>query len=160
MSRILLFSLLGIFLSTSYLAGQSEGDPEAYAIRLIGSNHLWPLENVDDISLDDFKPGLEFEYFRYLNDLLDLSIPFRFSSTSWSDIDDGSAARRGSNFGLDALLNLNVYKGNFFRPRLFAGIGTAFVNGDDFALDIPLGLGLNFNFGGNTSLSTTFAYHL
>ncbi|MEL6142921.1 MAG: OmpA family protein, partial [Bacteroidota bacterium] len=65
-----------------------------------------------------------------------------------------------SNFGLDALLNLNVYKGNFFRPRLFAGIGTAFVNGDDFALDIPLGLGLNFNFGGNTSLSTTFAYHL
>ncbi len=56
-------------------------------------------------------------------------------------------------------MNYNLYKGEVFRPRIFTGVGGLLANMDDLIMDVPVGLGLNFYLGRNTSLSTTFAYH-
>ncbi len=157
----LLFTLLFVgMLSIPMLQAQSEGAPDAWAFRYIGSNYQWPLDQVDDFSYDDFGQGLEFEYFRYLNDYFDVSFPFRLQSADLPANQFGTGNRQAFNFGLDALLNLNFYKGKTFRPRIFAGVGSILHDLDEFNLDIPLGIGLNWYLGGNTSLSTTAAYHI
>lgn len=157
----LLFTLLFVgMLSIPMLQAQTAGAPDAWAFRYIGSNYQWPLDQVDDFSYDDFGKGLEFEYFRYLNDYFDVSFPLRLQSADLPLAADGSNNRQGFNMGLDAVLNLNFYKGEVFRPRIFAGVGSIWHDLDEFNLDIPLGLGLNWHLGGNTSLSTTAAYHI
>ncbi|MEM1216696.1 MAG: OmpA family protein [Bacteroidota bacterium] len=159
MLRQLLFGLVTLVLASTYLHAQSEDGPNAYAFRFIGVNHLWPQENVEDFSRDDFRPGLEFEYFRYLNNLLDFSLPVRLASTRTATDELGVNTRTGFDLGANALLNLNIYKGRVFRPRLFAGVGATAFDLDGVSLDAPVGLGLNFFLGRNTSLGTTFAYH-
>lgn len=160
MFRLLFTFLFMGMLSLPMLQAQNQGAPDAWAFRYIGSNYQWPLDQVDDFSYDDFGQGLEFEYFRYLNDYFDVSFPFRLQSADLPSNQFGTNNRQAFNFGLDALLNLNFYKGKTFRPRIFAGVGSVLHDLDEFNLDIPLGLGLNWYLGGNTSLSTTAAYHI
>lgn len=158
---IFLFFLALMMVSVLFgtcLQAQSQSEPDAYSFRYIGTNFLAPLDGIG-MELEDFGPGLEFEYFRYLSNALDLSIPFRLASGKLPQNFSGTPVRQGANLGFDLLLNLNLYKGKVFRPRLFAGAGTMLTNQDKFSLDLPVGLGLNFYLGGNTSLSTTFAYH-
>lgn len=160
MLRLTLSLLLVCFLTSSSVFAQSQEAPDAFAFRYITSNYQWPLDQVDALSLDDFDGGLEFEYFRYLSDAFDLSFPLRIASAQLPLTADGASTRQAVNMGLDLMLNYNIYKGKIFRPRLFAGVGGMLMDIDDFTMDIPLGLGLNFYLGRNTSLSTTFAYHL
>ncbi len=157
-----LFFSLGItsLLAITPLQAQSEGAPDAFSVRYVGSNFLWPLENVDDLSIDDFRGGLEFEYIRYLNDIFDVSFPLRMVGSLHPSNSFGIGNRDAVDIGLNALLNVNFYKGKVFRPRLFAGVGGLLLDIEDLSLDVPLGLGLNWYLGRNTSLSTTFAYHI
>ena len=156
----IIFSLVVVsLLSFTSLTAQTEGAPDAFSIRYIGSNHQWPLELVDDFSRDDFIGGIEFEYFRYLSDVFDVSFPLRLAGAKHPLVADGSSTRDAFNIGLNALLNVNIYKGKVFRPRIYAGVGTSWLDIDDLSLEVPFGLGLNWYLGRNTSLSTTFAYH-
>ena len=157
----LFFSLMVASLFTiTTLQAQTEGAPNAFAVHAIGTNFLWPLENVDDFSRDDFQGGLEFEYFRYLNDVFDVSFPLRIAGGIHPSNSFGIDNRESVDMGLNALLNVNFYKGKVFRPRLFAGVGGLLLGTEELSLDVPLGLGLNWYLGRNTSISTTFAYHL
>jgi len=127
---------------------------------MIGSNHLFPLSAVEDFSADDFRMGMEFEFFHQLSETFDLSFPLRISTSTWAPTGDPDMrTRQGSNLGLNALLNLNLYKGKVFRPRLFTGVGTSLLDNDGFTLDIPVGLGLNFHLGQGIDLATSFVYH-
>jgi outer membrane protein OmpA-like peptidoglycan-associated protein len=156
----LIFSLLitSVLFSTS-LGAQTAENPEAWAFRYVSSNFQWPLDNNSGLARDDFNGGLQFEYFRFLNDNFDVSFPLRIASAQHPQDAAGSRTRQAVNFGLDVLLNLNLYKGEVFRPRLYAGVGGLLLETKDLSLDVPLGLGLDFYLGRNTSLSTTFAYH-
>ncbi|MCB9304211.1 MAG: hypothetical protein H6566_26540 [Lewinellaceae bacterium] len=89
-------AVLGLLISTS-LQAQSEQSPDAFALRYIGSNFQWPLEQVDALNLNDFERGLEFEYFRYLNDAFDLSIPLRLASGNLPQTADGTVTRESGN---------------------------------------------------------------
>lgn len=156
----ILFSLVVVsLLSFTSLQAQTKEAPDAISVRYIATNHQWPLELVDDLSLDDFYGGIEYEYFRYLNEYFDLSIPLRLAGANHPQVADGSANRRAYNIGLNALLNLNFYKGKVFRPRLYTGVGMSLLDLEDASLEVPVGLGLNWFLERNLSLSTTFAYH-
>ncbi|MCB0638069.1 MAG: OmpA family protein [Lewinella sp.] len=160
MLRILVSLMVVSLLAITSLQAQSQGAPDAFAFRYITNNHQWPLDNGGGFDVEDFKVGgLEFEYFRYLSDYFDLSFPLRFTAAQHPQDALGATTRQSFNIGLDALLNFNLYKGEVFRPRLFAGLGGLMFGTDELSLDVPMGLGLNFYLGNNTSLSTTFAYH-
>jgi len=158
MSR-LLFSLLisGVLFSTS-AAAQNAKNPGAWSARYVTNNFIWPLGN-DGLDLDDFNGGLQVEYFHFLNNSFDLSFPLRVISAKHPLDATGSKTRLSGNFGLDVLLNLHLYKGEVFRPRLFAGVGGLLLNTEDLSMDVPLGLGMDFYLGRDVSLTTTFAYH-
>lgn len=159
MTRLLLpLSFLFLIFSTD-LHAQSKEAPDALAIRYVANNFIWPLDDAG-FSTRDFSGGLEFEYFRYLNDALDLSIPLRLVSAEHPLVQDASIRDKTVNMGLDVLLNYNIYKGDVFRPRLFAGVGGLLLEGDDLSLDVPIGLGLNFHLGSGASIGTTFSYHI
>lgn len=158
MQRLLLSLLILACCATTSLQAQTADSPDAYAFRYIGTNFLWPLDNVG-LNTDDFRSGLEFEYFRRLDDAFDISFPLRLGAANLPLVPDGSSIRRSANMALDALINFKLYQGKVFRPRLFAGLGGILLEMDDLALDAPVGLGLDFYLGSSTTLTSTFAYH-
>ena len=161
MLRVFFYSLfmVSLFFGTS-LNAQSEANPEAFAFRYIGSSFVAPLDFSHGTSLDDYRGGLEFEYFRFLNDAFDLSVPIRLATARHPQVSDGSVTKESVNMGLNLLINYNIYKGKVFRPRLFTGVGGLLLDMRDISIDVPFGLGLDFYLGQNTTLATTFAYHL
>ncbi|MCB0610902.1 MAG: OmpA family protein [Lewinella sp.] len=149
----------GLMASVMVLKAQDNSGPDAVAIRYIANNHLWPLSSVKGLNTNDFRGGLEFEFFERLSNTFDVSFPIRLAAANFSNTGDRSKLVKGSVLGLNALLNLNIYKGKVFRPRLYTGVGGALLSNKDLTLDIPFGLGLDFHLGGATTLTTTFAYH-
>ncbi len=160
MLKFLLSQIMLVVLICTSLQAQNETAPNAFAFRHITNNYELPLDNFGLSDLDNFGRGLEFEYFRYLNNSFDLSVPIRLNSAQLPLNADGSLTRQSGILGLDVLMNYNLYKGKVFRPRLFAGLGGLLLDLEDVKMDVPIGLGLNFYLGRNTSISTTFAYHL
>lgn len=154
----LLFVVVSTF-SITLLQAQSEEGPDAFAFRYLESNYHWPLSQGTGLNSGDFTSGLEFEYFRRLDETFDISFPIRLAAAELPLVPDGSSVRETVNLGLDVLLNLNLYKGKVFRPRLFAGLGGLLLETEDLTLDAPVGLGLDFYLGSNTTLTSTFAYH-
>lgn len=158
MQKLLLsLLLLGAVFNTS-LKAQTADSPDAYAFRFVSTNFLWPLDNVG-LDMGDFRSGLEFEYFRRLDDAFDISFPLRLAGSDHPLVPDGSSVRKSVDMGLDVLINLKLYQGKVFRPRLFAGLGGLLLEVDDLSLDVPVGLGLDLYLGKNTTLTSTFAYH-
>jgi OmpA-OmpF porin, OOP family len=158
MKKILLLVTLLTVLSWSFLAAQSREFPDGFAIRFLAPNYQWPLESVSTLNVADFTGGFGVEYYRFLSNNLDLSFPLSLTVADLP-LNDQGATRRGYNAGLNALLNLNIYKGKFFRPHLFAGAGGLLVQMKTLTLDVPVGLGLNFLLGKSTFLSATAGYH-
>lgn len=158
MKKLLLsLLLLGALVNTSVQA-QTADSPDAFAFRFVSNNFLWPLDNVG-LDSDDFRSGLEFEYFRRLDDAFDISFPIRIAGANHPLLADGSSIRQSADIGVDALINFKIYQGKVFRPRLFAGLGGLFLDVENLSLDVPVGLGLDFFLGQSTTLTTTFAYH-
>ena len=155
----LLFSLLFSVLCLPFLQAQNGKTPEGLAVRYIGSNFQWPLENGPGLDVEDFTPGLEFEYIRSLSDILDVSFPIRLASADHPLVDDGSVTKNAGNFGIDMLLNLNLYRGDVFRPRVFGGAGGLLLDLRDWSWDFPVGLALDFYLAENFALTTTMGYH-
>lgn len=155
----LLFSFLLLVLCLPFLQAQNGKVPEGLAVRYIGSNFHWPLENGSGFEFEDFTPGLEFEYIRSIGNNLDLSFPIRLASADHPLVDDGSITKNAGNLGLDMLLNLTLYKGEVFRPRLFGGAGGLLLDLDEWSWDFPVGLALDFYMAENFALTTTMGYH-
>lgn len=156
-TALLIVGTLFLF-GTSIHAQTAEGK-EAVSFRYIESNYHWPLDMGTGLNTSDFTSGLEFSYHRFLDDRFDLSFPLRIAAAQLPLVPDGSSVRQTVNIGLNALLNLKLYNGQVFRPRLFAGLGGLLLEVEDLALDAPVGLGLDFYLGSNTTLTSTFAYH-
>jgi len=158
MKKILPLVTLLILLSWSFLSAQSREFPDGFAIRFLAPNYQWPLESVSALNATDFTGGFGVEYYRFLSNKLDLSFPLSLTVADLP-LDDQGATRRGYNAGLNALLNLNLYRGKAFRPHLFAGAGGLLVQMKTLTLDVPVGLGLNVLLGKSTFLSATAGYH-
>lgn len=154
--------LLCFFFIGTALQAQSKEVPNALAVRYLMNNYNYqlPADGVDLFNLDNSNIGLEFEYFRYLNDAFDFSVPIRITTAEILPANGGTSSESLGVLALDLQMNYNIYKGDIFRPRLYAGLGGQLIDFEDMELDIPLGVGLNFNLKNNALLSATFAYHL
>ena len=130
MKQILPLLFFGLIFSTAITA-QSEDNRDAITVRAIANNFIWPLDN-NGFSINDFNGGVEFEFFRYLNDNFDLSVPVRIAAAKHPLNATGTQRKKSANLGLDVLLNYNIYKGDVFRPRLFAGAGGLLLDAKNF----------------------------
>ena len=141
-------------------AQDADNSKHGIALRAIFPNHSWPLESVDQLLSNDFGAGVEFEYYRYFNDHLGISLPLR-ANTALVPLNEVPDTRKTSYLSIDALLNYNLMRRDAgFYPSLFAGVSGMAENLNDLELAIPLGLGLNFRLSRNTHLSLTGSYRL
>ncbi|MEL7219924.1 MAG: OmpA family protein [Bacteroidota bacterium] len=157
-----IFNLLLLLMLLGVGTIDAQSNDGAFAFRYVAPNYLWPLETVETLNLNDFGAGLEFEYYHPLNELLDLSFPLRINSTQLPRDASGENPEDSFNFGLNALLNLNLTQGRVLQPHIFAGLGGDIerIEGETFTLDVPLGVGLNIRLGRATHLSTKASYHI
>ncbi len=157
-----IFQVLFAFalLSVATVNAQDADAPNALSIRANYFNHIFPIDN-NFIWDDGNFGGLEIEYTRHLNDFLNLSIPIKLGTADYPVDEEGTATEDGAYLGIDALLELKYYRdNNFFYPYLLAGLGTNYEDLDDFGVDVPLGLGLNFRLARNFYLSTKGEYRI
>lgn len=157
--RILNTLLILVFCCMTHLAlAQYEGAKEGFAFRMIAPNHQYVIDN--ELIQKDFGLGLEFEYLRQISGALNFSVPMRLSQIKLPQ-DDNGTLRDASKLGLDLLLHLKYcQESKFIYPHLFAGVGAGLVNQEDFGVEIPLGIGLNFRLGHHVYLSTKGEYRL
>ncbi|PHN07492.1 OmpA family protein [Flavilitoribacter nigricans] len=143
---------------TQLALAQYEGAEEGFSFRMIAPNHQYLISK--DLKADDFGLGLEFEYLRHINEGLNFSLPLRLSQVKLP-LDDEGTLKASSVIGLDALLHLKYcQEPKFFYPHIFAGLGGVYRDLEDFDVEIPLGLGLNFRLGRHVYLSTKGEYRL
>ncbi|MEZ4987252.1 MAG: OmpA family protein [Saprospiraceae bacterium] len=142
------------------LQAQTADYPESWAFRAIAVNYKIPepLLPASYAETPDFTAGMEAEYYRHLSKRFNLSFPFRIFKAQLLN-EEGSRYRQSINFGLNALMNINLYNGRVFRPHFFTGVGTVLERSQEFNIDVPFGLGLNLLLGKATYLSATGAYH-
>ncbi|MEM9821833.1 MAG: OmpA family protein [Bacteroidota bacterium] len=162
MFKFYLSFFLVLMLFSNSLDAQSKEAPNAFSFRYVATNYEFPIDVIGLNDLQQFGHGLEVEYFRYLNDYLDFSVPFRLTGAELPISVQGLdiTTQKAGVMGLDALLNFKIYQGQFFRPRVFAGVGGILTDLEDLSLDVPIGLGLNFRLSDGFFFSTTMAYHI
>jgi outer membrane protein OmpA-like peptidoglycan-associated protein len=143
---------------THWALAQYDGANEGFAFRVIAPNHQYLINK--NLKADDFGLGLEFEYLRHINEGLNFSLPLRLTQAKLPQ-DDQGRLRTTSVIGLDALLHLKYcQEPKFFYPHLYAGLGGVYRDLEDFDVELPLGVGLNFRLSRHLYLSTKGEYRL
>lgn len=138
---------------------QYELAPDGIAARAAFFNYQWPAIK-DDFVDDDFTTGLEFEYSRHLNNVLNLGVPLRLANVQLPTDEDGNFNTVGL-MSLDAVLQLKFFRErNFLYPYLYAGIGLVAEDFEKFGGAIPLGASLNFRLVRHVYLSTKAEYRI
>lgn len=140
------------------VSAQFSTSKNGLAFRVANSNYLLPI--VNELNSSDFGGlGLEVEYYRHLNDFLNLSIPARIGKTNLPADGIGNF-QTVPTLGLDLLLQLKYAKPtSFFYPYFYSGLRTVSEDlGGDFSFSIPIGLALNFKFHNNSYISLKSDY--
>lgn len=133
--------------------------PDGIAARAVFFNYQWPAIT-DDFVDDDFTTGLEFEYSRHLNNVLNLAVPLRLGKANIPRNELGDFETVGL-MSLDAVLQLKFFREpNFLYPYLYAGIGLVAEDFENFGGAIPLGAALNFRLTRHVYLSTKAEYRI
>lgn len=158
MMRLLFLLLTLLFVFNTNTNAQTEAEPDAFAFRFVGNNFEWPLDNVG-LARNDFKPGLQFEYIKYLNKSFNFSLPVRLSAAELPLNANNTATKRSGLLGINGLINWKFVQTKVFQPRLYTGVGGMLIE-DQFLLDIPFGLGLDFALSPAVAISTIFDYHV
>ena len=122
--------------------------------------------NLDNKELfSDLDNAFELGYNHHFSNLISLSVPLRLGAArfpNYSEALDSVTSYTKSQYytGIDALLNLHLFRGKFISPFLYAGIGGAMQNLEDFYAQAPLGLGLDFRVSNLISIVTQADYRL
>lgn len=150
--------ILSICCSTHLAVAQYEGAKDGFAFRMVAPNYQYLIDK--EAVRSDFGMGLEFEYLHHINEGLNFSIPFRVSQLKLPMNEMGDLKQTG-NIGLDVLLHLKYcQEPKFIYPHLYAGFGGSLRDLDDFAVEMPIGAGLNFRLSRHLYLSTKGEYRL
>ncbi|HMQ90795.1 MAG TPA: OmpA family protein [Flavilitoribacter sp.] len=158
MKRILLFTIFCLLITLQGAMAQTTEIKDGLAVRAVFPNYQWPISN--KFLESDFTSGMEIEYIRNLNSLLNVSFPFRITKAGLPLDENGKTTQSGI-LGLDALLHLKfMEKPSFFYPHIYAGVSGYLEDLETVNFGVPLGLGLNFRIGRNTYLSTKGEYRI
>ena len=155
MKKTILCAALMFCLALGTISAQHADAPNALSFRYTMSNFQLPLNDFKDWDSEDYTPGMELTYSRYLNDRINLAFPLKFAKADLP-IDENSVEQDEFMISLDALaqLKLTDASGSVY-PYLFAGLGGMIEveNDNQFNFEIPAGLGLNFRLSPNFYLS-------
>ena len=155
MNRLLTTSwIVGLFLlSTASLSAQNPEMKNALGFKILFLDYFTP-NSGPNATLSDISNGFEFSYHRSLNKNVDFSVPLRFGVIDLAnDIDNRSMV------GMDALFRLKYWKENgLVSPYVFTGGGMVVEGGDQAYLQIPAGVGFNFNIWKRGSINIQGAY--
>jgi outer membrane protein OmpA-like peptidoglycan-associated protein len=156
-----LFCTFFILMMTIGIAfSQHKDAPNALSFRYTMTNFQLPLNNFDNWDAEDYTPGMELTYGRYLNDRLNLNFPLKFAKADLP-IDESNVDTDNFIISLDALAQLKLANsaGPVY-PYLFAGLGSMveMENDNAFNFEIPAGLGINLRLSPNFYLSFQSQY--
>ncbi|MEM7574877.1 MAG: OmpA family protein [Bacteroidota bacterium] len=164
MRKFNLLIVAALLLSIGSLTAQNDTPNKwGVGIRYIAPNYFYPLESVDNLILDDFGGGLQFEFQRYLSDAFFVAVPLHISRAERQLVSSsGMVSRRGiASVGADLTVGLEPIPGqSWFDPQLFAGIGLSANPSDATTAYLPLGLNLNFRLGRSVWFSPRFEYRM
>ncbi|HQX44934.1 MAG: thrombospondin type 3 repeat-containing protein [Saprospiraceae bacterium] len=97
----------------------------------------------------DLTNAFEVGYNRHFGNMISLGVPFRIGIANFpifNKVTNGVDRYTDAQFytGVDALLNLHLWRGKGISPFFYGGIGGALQNFDNFYVQAPVGLGLDF----------------
>jgi len=142
-----LFGVIFIFLLSQSIATAQYADaPNALSMRYTLTNFQLPLNDFKNWDSNDYTPGIEISYVRYLSDRFNMAFPLKLAK---ADLPIGKTDVNTDKFiiSLDWLAQLKLAKAtNAVYPYLFAGLGGMLEadNDNQFNFEVPVGLGLNF----------------
>ncbi|MDF1867551.1 MAG: OmpA family protein [Saprospiraceae bacterium] len=160
MKRIVIYTILVSILTIGAVSAQTENAPNALSFRYTLSNFQLPLNDFDNWDAEDYTPGVELTYGRYLNNRLNLAIPLKLAKADLP-IDETNVRSDDFMVSLDALLQLKLADASgAVYPYIFAGVGGMLEADNDnaFNFEIPAGLGLNFRLSPQFYLSLQSQY--
>lgn len=112
----------------------------------------------------DLNNAFEIGYNRHFGKMLSLGLPLRLGAANFPNPDSsGNVTSYGKSqyySGLDAILNLHLFRGKLISPFLYAGIGGAMRDFDDFYAQAPLGIGADLRINDFMSIVAQTDYRL
>lgn len=134
----------------SMLQAQETKNDWGVGVRWIGPNYIYPLDDVDDLRIDDFGGGLQFDIQKYLTDYLYVALPLQISRADRreSDLRPGDRTSAAA-IGAGLSIGIEPIPGqSWFDPQVFVGANIASYPGEDDALSfLHYGANLNFRLG-------------
>lgn len=158
MNRILLALSLGLF-ALPYCKAQENNTIvntlntrlNAVAAKVIFLDYGMMNPELEEMKISN---GLEVAYIHHLNRWFNFAAPAKIGLTNFH----GNLSRT-TVFSLDALLQIQYYNGkNKLIPYIFSGGGVVFENWKDSNLQLPVGIGINFELGKNSYLNLQAEY--
>ncbi|RMG86331.1 MAG: OmpA family protein, partial [Bacteroidetes bacterium] len=148
LSSVLLMALFVAF--GLKLNAQTEPPLHGIAAKLLFIDYGTP-NSRDSLKISN---GLEVAYIRNISPWLNIAIPGKIGLATVNNNDERTT------FGsVDAVLQLQYAQGDSrFIPYALAGGGITFISGEDAAVQLPLGLGLNYRVGENAFINAQAAY--
>lgn len=147
-----------ILISKQTLWGQYVDARDGIAFRLVLPNYQYPIDK--DWNINEFSAGLEVEYIRHLNKILNLSFPLRFTEAKFPQ-DRNGTVKTSSSLSIDALLHLKyMQEPKLFYPHIYTGISGVLADLNDIQYEIPAGVGLNLRISRHFYLSTKAEYRI
>ncbi len=158
-NKILISLLFMSFISTTVFS-QFADRKNGLSYRYSGINHQFPLDSKKIGNLDHCTSGAEIAYWRYLNNFLDLVVPFKLGTARFPISKEKTTNSRMLS-SLDATLHLKYAKeGQLLNPYLLAGVGAMVEAGNKFNVEFPVGLGLNVRIVDNVYFNIQSEYRI
>lgn len=145
MKKTILCTTLLCFLSLSVLFSQYEERPSAISFRATQSNFQLPLHNFENWDINDYTPGAEISYSRFWKKNMNIVFPLKIAKADLP-IDETTVDKDNVIMSLDGLIQWRGFSPtSAVYPHIFVGIGGMYEPGNNqFNLEIPVGIGLNF----------------
>ena len=161
MSKQLLFIIGVFFLFSTGLSAQHPDAPSAVSFNAVLFDYYSP--SIDELFDDTYiTAGAKIGYHRNLTKGFNLEIPLKLGTVHLPT--PGGANPVSNNrtiIDLDAIVQMQLFKlGNVIVPYLTAGLGGAYIDGEDFDFQIPLGAGFDVKLFENFYLTSRSEYRV
>jgi len=159
MRTFLLTCLLVMALALPVAHAQYSGAKDAVSFRALFPNYRYQLDTKWHNS--NLTSGLEFEYGRFLGGPFSLLVPFKLAMAEYPLDDSGTKFNKGIYLGMDALLQMKLFKPTYFIvPSIHAGLGANYEDLQQVGFSLPFGAGLDFRLAQHTYLTTKAEYRI
>ncbi|MBK9994381.1 MAG: OmpA family protein [Saprospiraceae bacterium] len=147
MKKFILGCILGFTLFMSTVSQAQDLPVNTLTVKPVWINYHAP--NNDNKGLfEDLNNAFEVGYNRHFGKYFSLGLPLRIGAANFPIVNanDSVTGYGKSQYytGLDALLNLHLFRGRMISPFVYAGVGGAMRDFDNFYAQAPLGLGVDF----------------